>query len=53
MKKLSGDWTLWAAVLGLFALLLGAWTVLFTIARRNPVQTVPLEHRSVAAPEKN
>jgi hypothetical protein len=49
-KKKSGDWTLWVAVLALFALLLGAWTVMFTVANRNPVQSVPLEHQRPEAP---
>jgi cytochrome c-type biogenesis protein CcmH/NrfF len=47
----TGEWSLWAAVLTLFALLIGAWVVLFAIARRNPVETVPLEHRRAADPK--
>lgn len=45
MKKKTGEWSLWLAVGGLFVLLLCAWAVMFTVAKKNPVQTVPLEHR--------
>jgi hypothetical protein len=48
MKAKKSDWTLWAAVLAVFALLIGAWVVMFTLANRHPVQTVPLEPRPAA-----
>ena len=37
--------SLWIGVGLLFGLLAIAWGVLFTVASRNPVDTVPLEHR--------
>ena len=48
----TGEWSLWTAVLALFALLIGAWIVLFAIARRNPVESVPLEHQRVVEPKR-
>ncbi len=36
------DWTLWAGVVLGFSLLACAWTVMFVVAQRNPVATVPL-----------
>lgn len=41
MKKASGDRLLWLAA-GAFALFLAAWTAFFVIARRHPVESVPL-----------
>ena len=41
MKK-PNDLSLWLAVIGVFSLMIGAWIALFTIAARNPVQSVPL-----------
>lgn len=36
--------TLWLGVGLLFTLLVLAWTCLFVVASRYPVETVPLEH---------
>ena len=42
--------SLWIGVGLLFGLLAVAWTVLFTVASKNPVESVPLEHASPAKP---
>jgi hypothetical protein len=47
-NKRGGDWSMWAGVGVLFALLLGGWAILFTLANRNPVQTVPLAKQPAA-----
>ncbi len=44
--KPSGDRKLWLCVGLAFGLLFCAWTILFTLAARNRVATVPLEHLS-------
>ncbi|WP_221029219.1 hypothetical protein [Actomonas aquatica] len=38
--------SLWIGVGLLFGLLAVAWVTLFTLASKNPVETVPLENRS-------
>ncbi|MCF3650330.1 hypothetical protein [Synoicihabitans lomoniglobus] len=38
--------TLWLGVGVLFVLMAIAWTILLTLASRNPVESVPVEHRS-------
>lgn len=40
--RARGDGSLWLAVGLAFAVLVGAWLLLFKIAADNPVQTVPL-----------
>lgn len=42
--------TLWIWVIVAFALLIGAWTFLITIASRNAPDPVPLENAPEAAP---
>ena len=38
--------SLWVGVSVVFGLMALAWTVLFILTSRNPVETVPLEHRA-------
>ncbi len=38
--------SLWIGVGLLFGLMAVAWTVLFTVASKNPVESVPIEHRA-------
>ncbi len=38
--------SLWIGVGLLFGLMAVAWAVLFTVASKNPVESVPLEHRT-------
>ncbi len=45
-EKPNSSKSLWIAVGLLFGLMGVAWFVLFTLAADNPVETVPLEHRS-------
>lgn len=40
------DRKIWAFAGAAFLLLLVAWATLFTLAARNPVQSVPLEQRA-------
>lgn len=44
--------TLWLTVAVVFGLMIAAWTAMFVIAARHPVETVPLVHRPAAAPAK-
>jgi hypothetical protein len=46
-----GDGSLWLAVGVAFAVLIGAWLLLFKIAADHPVQTVPLATPAASAPE--
>lgn len=46
MKR--GDAKLWLAVAGGFALLFGAWAILFTLVARNRVADVPLAPKITA-----
>ncbi len=50
--RLRNDGTLWLAVGLAFAVLIGAWLLLFKIAADNPVQSVPLAVPA-AAPSPN
>lgn len=45
-EKAGSAKSLWIGVGLLFGLMAIAWAVLFTVASRNPVESVPLEHRS-------
>ena len=38
--------SMWIGVGLLFGLMAVAWTVLFTLASKNPVESVPMEHRA-------
>ncbi len=42
--------SLWIGVGLLFGLMALAWVVLFTLAAKNPVESVPLEHSNSAEP---
>ncbi len=42
VKFKGGMWVMWVGVGLVFALLLAAWTVLFTLVGENPVEQVPL-----------
>jgi len=40
----AGGPSMWLVVAVVFGLMIAAWVTMFTIAMRNPVATVPLEH---------
>lgn len=38
--------SMWLVVVVVFGLMVAAWVTMFTIALRNPIESVPLEHRA-------
>ena len=42
----AGGASMWIVVVVVFGLMVAAWVAMFTIAMRNPVASVPLEHRT-------
>ena len=42
----SSSRSLWMGVAVVFTLMALAWTAMFIFSSRNPVETVPLEHRA-------
>lgn len=42
----AGSASMWLAVIVVFGLMIAAWVTMFTIAAKNPIASVPLEHRS-------
>lgn len=45
-KPVVSEMSLWIGVEIVFGLMAIAWTIMFTVATRNPVEVVPLAHRA-------